>query len=209
MTHQSGSIRLAQLSLEVVLGCTVFCFWGCAEGPPTPSAPKELAGPAQPAKMSGSAKTHDELIDSDTPNVSKPLELRGYRVGLMTLDEFKKTVAADAAEWFEDPTSPKASATLRDGGMFADKPVKKVSFSFYEGVLLSIHMAPVSSGDTRSFRDHLTEQYGPPDELSPLSVWRDDRATLFLVENRDLLLFDRAIGRKTAADEKAQAKPSH
>lgn len=198
MPHPLRMNRLAMLFLAATLGCM-----------PVPPAPKESAGPAgtaSPAKGGVAAKTHDELTDSDQPNVREPLELRGHRVGVMTLDEFRKIVPVDSAEWFEDPHSPKASAKLHDGGMFAGKPVKEVAYSFYDGVLLSIHLAPVHVGDAQGFRNHLAEKYGPPDELAPLSVWRDDRATLFLVKDRDLLLFDRALGRKTVADGKTPTK---
>lgn len=187
MTAPPRTNGLVFLSLVIALGC--------AEGPP-PSPPP----PTQPGVTRGDARTHDELTNSDTPNVSQPLELLGRGVGRMTVDEFKNSVAAESVDWFEDPNSPRASAAQREGGTFAGKPVKDVSYSFYEGVLLSIHLAPVNEGDTRSFREHLTEKYGVPDELPPLSVWRDDRATLFLVEGRDLLLFDRPLGRRTTAN---------
>ena len=196
MTSRLQTSSLAHLILVMA--------FGCGEGPPAAPVAGQAGPPAMasPGKAPGAAKTHDELTDSDTPNVSQPLELLGQQVGSLTLEEFKKTVPPEGAEWFEEPGSPKASAKLRDGGTFAGKPVKDVSYSFYDGVLLSIHLAPVTSSDAGWIRDQLAEKYGPPDELAPLSVWRDDRATLFLVENRDLLLFDRRLGRKTVTDQK-------
>lgn len=189
MTHLTWTIRLALLSLVTALGC--------APAPPAPPSSKGVAGSTQGAP---SAKTHDQLTDSDEPNVREPLELLGQRVGVLTLAEFKTQVAGKNVEWFEDPHSPKASAKLLDGGTFAGKPVKEVAYSFYDGVLLSIHLAPLQGSDTEAFREHLAAEYGSPDELAPLSVWRDERATLFLVKDRDLLLFDRALGRKTVTD---------